>query len=419
MTSGIQVVAPAASWLGDRAGGDPRGLTALTIGAAVFEIERLAQSGGKFDKVLIPVYGAETYGYDLKELARLIRNLLLFVLARDVELVFENRPYQGTLDAAEPQPEPHFQLCLFSGGVDSFVGVLLASERGRRTESLFCAHRDQARLIHIVRALAPRLSARGISMETVAVPGMGSHGYMQLRGFLYVLAAGTRLAATGADRLVVTECGPTMFQPRFSPVDAVTMTTHPVVLESGLRILELLLGRDLRISTPFANLTKAEIFALSPDPIGLRRTHSCISQRFGDHDGTCYGCVIRRLAATAAASADTRYKRNPLLDKRARGGNLLTLLAFSYDLLTKYSEMEDYEKELIEQFGKKALFRRFALDNLAAVHSLAKSGARLRSNVRRIYDFARDAVGTERLERRLKELQEKRFRPDWRLEVHR
>jgi len=405
------------SWFRELQGAEPRALTAISVGAAVFEIEQRVQAGHALRRVEISVYGAEACSYALDALGRILRDVLLFVLVRDLEIGFVRMPFQAVLEDMSVQVPTPPQLCLFSGGIDSFSGSLLAGEKYPGTEAVFCAHADQSHLIRIVENLKGRLSKHGVSTETVRVPRMGSRGYMQLRGFLYVLAAGLRMAITGADTLVVTECGPTMFQPRFSPVDSVTMTTHPEVLRAARGALEVILGRTIRVLTPFANLTKAEVVALSPDQTGVGRTHSCISQRFGDHDGTCYGCVIRRLATIAADSPDVEYRRDPLSDERANAGNLMTLLSFGHDILTRYAEMEDYEKGAIEQFGKRSLFRRFALDNFAAIHRLVAQDQRLRSDVRRLYDFARTAIGSDRLEKRLDALQRKSFRPDWRVEV--
>lgn len=172
---------------------------------------------------------------------------MLFVLARRLDVTFANTPFQISFEGIQRDGPSPSQLCLFSGGVDSFAGLLLAGARAE-TEAVFCAHRDQTRLIGIVRQIEDRLRARGIRTESVPVPPMGARGYVQLRGFLYALAAGLRMVITGARRLVVTECGPTMFQPQFSPLDSVTMTTHPVVMTHALRALNTIVGGSVSIS---------------------------------------------------------------------------------------------------------------------------------------------------------------------------
>jgi len=388
---------------------DPRGMTALHVGAAVLEIEQLAIER-LVGRVRMPVFGALATEMELDTVEASLRDLLLFVLSEDIEIVFDNRPYQEVIPSAtESRPA---QLCLFSGGIDSFVGLQLAAERAS-TEAVFCAHRDQGRVIGIVDELvAKRL--RHIPVRTVKVPAMGSRGYIQLRGFLYVLAAGAQLAESGGKTLIVTECGPTMFQPRFSPADAITMTTHPEVMRLARRTLEVILGRSVEILIPFSDLTKAEVIALCPQGVSLAQTHSCISQRFGDHDGTCYGCVVRRLGALAAGRSDVSYRRDCLRDKGAHAGNLLTLLAFSLDVLTRLGSMPPFQTDLIFEFGKEDLFRRFALDNFAGVHRFGVvERHRLRPDVRRLYEQASAAVGANAFDARLAELASRAAQPDW------
>jgi hypothetical protein len=292
------------------------------------------------------------------------------------------------------------------------VGILLAKQRLRNVAGVFAAHSDQARMIHIVRRIEKRiLTKAGIALHELRVPSVGAHGYAQLRGFLYMVGSAAWIDVLQADRLLVTECGPTMYQPRFSPLDSITMTTHPVVVRFASRVIAILLQRPIEIVTPFEDLTKAEVLAISPQKSGLRFTHSCISQRFGRHDGTCYGCVIRRLAAIAAQVEDVHYDKNPIVDSNANAGNLMSLLAYSHDLLTNYAGMDGYEVEMIEAHSKQDLFRRFALDNFAAIHRLIQMRRRVRSPILQLYRNVIENVGTAALSTRLEELKRGRFSP--------
>jgi Queuosine biosynthesis protein QueC len=217
-----------------------------------------------------------------------------------------------------------------------------------------------------------------------------------------------------ASSLIVTECGPTMYQPKFGPLDRVTLTTHPYVVAISRRVIEMLLGRKIKILTPFENLTKAEVMALLRGADEFTMTHSCISQRFGGHDGTCYGCIVRRLAALAADVTDVEYRKDPLLDEQASRDNLLGLLRFSLDYLADWRNMEEYEVGEIDLYHKTDLFRRFALDNFAAIHPLVVARAPVAGDVRRIYGYALEALGGSRqLVDRMRDLREARFSPTW------
>jgi 7-cyano-7-deazaguanine synthase in queuosine biosynthesis len=376
------------------------GLNCRLVASAVVEVEKLARDS-PISRLSVPLYGARALGYDLGTLGTLLSELFLFVLAREVATSFVSLPVRPGEAPSITPPEGNGAVCLFSGGVDSYSGILRAAHTYESVTGVFCAHSDQAKMIALVRRLARRLRRRAIALEEVRVPSLGKRGYAQLRGFLYIVTAGSALMRSGSSTLLVTECGPTMFQPRFSPLDSVTMTTHPEIVRVAQLCLAILLGRAVSVETPHAGLTKAEVMAASPDKQGLRSTHSCISQRFGDHDGTCYGCIVRRLAALACGIDDVSYRRNPIWDECASGGNLLELLRFSSDLLINRDNLEDFQRRPMSAFGVSDLFRRFALDNLAAIHSVRTRGGRLRAVVRRMCEEVAMVVGSERLDARL------------------
>ena len=158
-------------------------------------------------------------------------------------------------------------------------------------------------------------------------------------------------------------------------------------------------------------MTKAEVLAVCPDKSLIARTHSCITQRFWQQDGTCYGCVMRRLAGVAANIRDSQYRKDPLKDAGARQENVVAILGYSLRFVDENRPMNLYQIENIEMFDKHDLFRRFALDNLAAVYKLEQSGKRVTTYVRRIVDAARRTIGDKALEKRLRVLSESRSRP--------
>jgi len=377
-------------------------INAISVGSSVFQLEQVIREQ-RTRRLVIPIYRSSGTNYDLSKLGTLLHDLIVFTLVEDVDVDFRE------VQRAEQQhlwgPQRVENVCLFSGGVDSYAGILISQQALGSLEGAFCAHSDQARIIHIVAELQRKvLGARGVSVTKLSVPSIGARGYAQLRGFLYLLSAGGLVDKLNSRNVVVTECGPTMYQPRFSPLDSVTMTTHPFVVKTAQQAISFLLGRSVNVITPFENLTKAEVVALCPSKEGLRYTHSCISQRFGTHDGTCYGCVIRRLATTAAGVNDVKYDKNPISDSSARAGNLYSLLSFCADVLVQYRRMEEFEIGMIEAYHKRDLFRRFALDNFAAIHRLLSERKRVVPSVRQIYDNVKRKVTEGTLEDRLLEL---------------
>jgi len=379
-------------------------LNAIAIASSVFRAEQAIRRG-HVRRVILPIYRAAGLRYDLRPLQELIRQLLIFTLVEDIEVEFDEELAPTRSTREPPARRRAASVCLFSGGVDSYAGLLLTREAFDSVEAVFCAHADQPRIIHVANSLARRKFDRiHVRVNKVPVPSIGAHGYAQLRGFLYLLCGAAWVHELRASRLVVTECGPTMYQPRFSPVDSITMTTHPFVVRTASQIMDLLLQRRVRISVPFANLTKAEVVAICPDKDGLKMTHSCVSSRFGTHDGTCYGCVIRRLATTASGVDDVRYNKNPMADTLASSGNLLSLLAFCSDFLLRRNQMEEFEVGTIDSFGRRELFKRFSLDNFGAIYRLIAENRRVQRPVRQFYENLVGRIGVRPLRDRLSEL---------------
>lgn len=385
----------------------------LTVAGSAFDVEKTLHHGSRTTDLILPLHD---FGrYNRKRLENSIADVLLYVLAENVRVVFEQAVDPPKPLRKPPAVSPLDHVCLFSGGVDSLSGILNATEALADVGGVFCAHSDQARIVKIVEDLETSAFAeKKLSLRKISVPAVGIRGYAQLRGFLYCVAAAAWIHLTKAKSLIVTECGPTMYQPLFSPLDSITMTTHPVVLRHAKSVIETVLRRSIRLLTPYEDFTKAEVVAACPRPDLISVSHSCISQRFGTHDGTCYGCVIRRLATQAAGVQDVVYARDPLLDEGANAGNLMSLLTFSHDCLLAYEHMEDFEKEKIERYGKRDLFTRFALDHFAAIHDLVLRDLPVRRGALRLYDRVAWTLGRPALEARLHDLRTKDLPIDWR-----
>jgi hypothetical protein len=201
-----------------------------------------------------------------------------------------------------------------------------------------------------------------------------------------------------------------MYQPKFGLYDSITRTTHPVVVELAHRVLSTLLERNIKIYLPFENMTKAEVISTSNNPDHFQRTHSCVSQRSGKHDGTCYGCILRRLGAIVSGIKDVEYLKNPLVDNKANGDNLLALLMFSRDILLDYQNMPFYQIENIEAYNKIDLFRRFALDNFAAIHILRNRKTKITIEVMNIFKDVTSEIGLEILKERINQVRSRKFK---------
>jgi len=387
----------------------------VTLSSIIFNIETIFRMGKKVDNVKIPISEETASMIDLEAIKNEIERLLNFVINYKVEIEF-NLIEDSTKRKRDKQLvfNQCNNICLFSGGVDSLSGIINSKENLGRLEGVFISHGDQPRGVNIVNTLNKKiLNPSSIPLHILYAPPMMRHGYSQLRGFLYCLYGAVYVNLMNAKNLLVTECGPTMYQAKFSPFDSVTMTTHPFVLERTNKIINSLLKRKVSIITPYENMTKAEVIIASPIQDKFSYTHSCISLGTGRNCGHCYGCIVRRLGAIVADKIDAIYDYDPITEDYKKGDNLISLLRFSYDVLAKYDNMNFTSKENIFVYKKQRLFRRFALDNFAALYILKQKGKKINPYAENLYQSALKQIGEAKIKERIEQVRSGRFIPNF------
>jgi hypothetical protein len=386
----------------------------LTIGTAIFNIEAAFKLGHRPEKVVLPLSQETLVRIDRDRLAGELEDLLLNVLIEDVQIRFRAAKRPRRKSSYRSVPGACESVCLFSGGVDSYSGILNSALHYPELVGVSVVHGDQAwgsKIIDRVTGYIQR--SHPIPIYKLYAPPMMSRGYSQLRGFLYGLFGGIMVSLVKARNLVITEVGPTMYQPRFSPFDSVTMTTHPFVLTKVNRVLDLVLGRHITLVLPYENMTKAEVVAASPLQDGLPLTHSCISLRFGRNDGSCFGCIVRRLGFLVAGVTDVSYTTDPLGRSGPNADNLASLLRFCHDVLFDYQAMPSSSKENIESFQKRDLFRRFALDTFAALYVYRAEKGRLNPDLMPLFSSGVGRLGIPRIEKRIAKVRRSTFLPNF------
>jgi 7-cyano-7-deazaguanine synthase in queuosine biosynthesis len=386
----------------------------LNIGTGVFNLEAAIKTGKRPDRLIIPLSHESLVRVDAERLKSELEDLILNVLVESVEVVFKPELRGRHRDTGFREPPSASAVCLFSGGVDSYAGILSARREFGDVVGVSVIHGDQPWGSHIVDRVVNRIKLDyQLPFHKLFAPPMMSRGYSQLRGFLYCLYGGIYLSLTKSDTLLITEVGPTMYQPRFSPFDSVTMTTHPFVLKKVKRVLNLVLCRTARLVTPFENMTKSEVVVASELPDGLPLTHSCISLRFGRNEGSCYGCIVRRLGFIVAGREDAPYSTDPLGNQMANADNLASLLRFSFDVLTDYPHMLSSSREIIENYNKRDLFKRFALDTFAALMTYRDEVGKLNPDLKPIFDAGIEHLGEAKLSKRVTKVRRRTFHPNF------
>jgi Queuosine biosynthesis protein QueC len=237
--------------------------------------------------------------------------------------------------------------CLFSGGLDSYVGVLDLLAAGRRPILVSHAYRGDRKYQKDVAAALPAACPRFAANAHPTWIGPTDVS-MRTRSFNF-LAYGA-LAATAIAQfrgwprvdLIVPENGHIALNPPLTPRrigSHSTRTTHPFFLTAIQRIMDEV-GLPVAINNPLRHQTKGEMMsrqakATSSFATTAIDTVSCGKwKRKNKQCGHCVPCLIRRAAFHAAAiSDDTPYREDDLLrvvtDPRARDDVISVLTAVS------------------------------------------------------------------------------------------
>ena len=385
----------------------------LKIASIIFNIEKAIKMGYEINEVEIPISAWTDTGRDFEEISKLLNELFTYVLFEDIIFKFKVKHMKKIRRGYFRGYNNCDTVCLFSGGVDSLSALLSAIEKFDDLHAVGVVHGDQTWGSNIINNLDQELSKfYNLPINVLYAPSMGRYGYSQLRGFLYILYGAIYVSLLNANNLIIGECGPTMYQPQFSPYDSVTMTTHPYVVNNVNKIINILLKKKINLILPHENMTKSEVIMSAPRKEFYKISHSCVTLKFGTNEGTCYGCIVRRLGFLTSGIQDSRYTYDPI-GKNANVENLISLLRFSYDILFDYKEMDEYSKQLITVYNKKDLFKRFALDNFAGLYEYYKINKKLNPFVKNLYDDAMNNMSKQKLENRISKVRKKTFKPNF------
>lgn len=235
--------------------------------------------------------------------------------------------------------------CLYSGGLDSAIGMLNLRAQGQRTVLISHAYsHDASRQEEILRHVqggAPRLALHAHPQQNL---GYGNDVQMRTRSFNF-FAMGSLVAATLAQQLpqgrqvplFISENGliainPPLTNRRIGALS--TRTTHPYYLSLIQDVLNVV-GLPVKLHNPFAHRTKGEMIRRCLDQNLLAafadRTVSCGKwKRSGHQCGKCVPCLIRRSSFHAAGWQDRTDYKFPGADLRqvlGRGADSDDLMA--------------------------------------------------------------------------------------------
>lgn len=339
-----------------------------------------------------------------------LEEVLFYVFQKEIKITFYPAP-QRRLFYKNAILQNRYT-CLFSGGIDSFAGILNAKKEFTDVIGSFSSHKDQSYLKRIITSL--KNNFLGVDVHIFNNPRHGTR-IRYLRGIKYLFDA-LLLSRTN---IIISECGPTMYQPRFAPLDDVTFTTNPQLLEYAKEIAKIVLNSKIKLIKPNENLTKAEIIASCPQKNNIKHTHSCWTTRWQvqkNHEGSCYGCVTRNIATCVAGVEDNVYRHNVLTCKDNTNKqliNILALLDFSLRVLSDYESLPSYSRDIIDKNKKQNLFKRFSMDNFSALY-LLKERKELRDPLLIKYlERAKKYLSKDTIQNRIEEVRACRYTPNF------
>jgi 7-cyano-7-deazaguanine synthase in queuosine biosynthesis len=204
-------------------------------------------------------------------------------------------------------------VALFSGGLDSLAGAVMALEGGRNplllsveTNTRMAA--TQRNLRRLMRSHWPLVGSATASVGLLG--GESSEPSQRARGFLFLALAGALAAASDIETVEVYENGIGAIGLPYLPNQEGAHTTkamHPATLKAMHRLASCAAGKSVKYENPSLWLTKAEMCSRIPDEIQhlVPLSESCdtaFSYRGEEaaRCGRCTSCLLRRQALWAA-----------------------------------------------------------------------------------------------------------------------
>ena len=261
--------------------------------------------------------------------AQLIERMLRF-LTGDLWRVSFRARRKGMKSLIERPPElvgtTLDTVCLFSGGLDSFVGAIDLLENGKKT--IFVSHYKDAstksqevcaaRLSKQYGDFSPRHVRANVSFDKNDLPGLGTETTTRGRSFIFfALAALAADAIDGTTPIYVPENGLISLNVPLDPLRLgawSTRTTHPFFMARWQELLDNL-GIGAQLQNPYRFKTKGQMLSGCANTTFIAKNYdvtiSCSSitkgrwqKRPPGHCGYCTPCLIRRASIEAAYGKD-------------------------------------------------------------------------------------------------------------------
>lgn len=360
---------------------DIKAIDLLYISLAVFAADRLNSRGSADDAwsrnfvLHIPLLNKALFD----ESKELLQEMLSFLTGDDWKFYFRSRLltdkeicHRDRKGKKYRTVKDYNQVCMFSGGLDSFIGAIDLLEGTKKSDTLFVSHYGGGKgTKEYQNYLKQRfieqygLEDRDFQQFHAKVIG-GVEDTARSRSFMFFSHAVVLASALNKPvDIVIPENGfislniPSTMS-RFGTSS--TRTTHPYYLQMFQELLENL-GLQVNFKNPYQFKTKGEMLMECKNPEFMKayfdHTMSCshpdLGRMYGEkqarHCGYCLPCVIRRAAIKKANLEDGSSYRDPTFSS---GPNAKMILN-SYHLG-------------LQKFNPKYSFMRIQMNGGIAVH---------------------------------------------------
>ncbi len=277
-----------------------------------------------------------------------IEVLLSFLSGDKWEFVFRNRGVAETTVYTPLNDKNLTEVCLFSGGMDSFIGAIDLLESGKKIALV--GHYKKGSPEHktqetLEKAFQNTYGETSFELNQFYVqpnqkyPNAEKEGSSRARSFLFIVLGVAKANSLGTLSLIIPENGLISLNVPLTSTrlgSHSTRTTHPFYLHTFQEILRGLKIHN-EIHNPYLFLTKGEMVEQCKNAdffkAFFQKTISCSHPDVGrfhkvspnQHCGYCTPCIIRRAALKYVDMQDDFYVidilKNPPLQTQKRGSD--------------------------------------------------------------------------------------------------
>ena len=215
-------------------------------------------------------------------------------------------------------PYDYEYLSLFSGGLDSITIPFLTDYKSKKgiLHHTITHKIPQGRAREIFKTYFKKTRNQTL-VTTKYANQVEDPAYLKTRGLIFLTNALCVASELNIKEVIIPENGPFMVNIPVSTLVDPTRTTDPNMIERWTRIFNKITNSDIKVSTPFKNMTKSEVILSSRDSRLIQDTWSCSSfQGLKRMCGMCNSCLVRILSCYAIDEGEdlnVSYKRNPFV----------------------------------------------------------------------------------------------------------